>query len=446
MGLITRHIVHNNVSITIEGANKAQITFTHTGLIKFINRAKTYLLVEKNCLPGQQVLFKFDTLPELFIWFFACAEIGLTILVYDESSKNSKENLALYGDIDFIIGDTIDHKIIYSYHNTEKQNYFVDTDLLTLVRTISSGTTGTPKTIDYSHRFLKDISERNANLYNLKSHERCLHNKTLIHSSIVGIYFLPVLIKCEEHFYYDNNPIYKSNFLKTQSINRCVLFRDEFDLIDDSFINILFPLEIFAIGKLPDRFKNLVDNTNIKFLTLFGCSETLGPLLISYLDHTNNQSFDETNFNTSLDDFYKLEIVNNILHVTMPSGRVINTGDMFKKTNEHEYIFLNRDHTYLINNELVDILQMKNFLNKYIQSNFDIVADILYNEIYLISRDELNLDILNNILKENQYTNISKHLIASPLDFFNSVKFDANAVRLECRKLNADYRPNNYQS
>lgn len=420
MELITRTILNKNLSITVETYKRPTVTFTTIGINTFINRAKTYLVKEKKCKQGQKILLSTEVWPEYLIWFFAAAELGLSFVV-----ANDTTDLSIYEVIDFEIKDTFDaeinSKVFYEYCDTSEQNTTYASESSPLIYTTSSGSTGTPKLITYTHRFLKTLAERNAKLYELADNECCLHVKTLIHSSIVGIYFLPTLINCSNHYYFDVPIEHWANCFKETKIDRCALFHKHIDLIKTASIDN--PLTIFAIGPIPSEVPS-----NITVLSLYGCSETLGPILISK---------ESNNFGCQLDNFYTISIHHGLLQVTMPSGDIIVPGDLFDIEN-NEYIFRGRSNVYTINNDKINLNDLIDLLERNISIEFDLIVDELYNQIYIRCEKELDLDQLNVIIMQilnNNYI-ITKQINDLRSTFMNDVKFDATKVRDICREHN----------
>jgi acyl-CoA synthetase (AMP-forming)/AMP-acid ligase II len=429
--LITRRILNSQLNITVN-SETVETHYSYNDIIDYINRAKTFLIKIKQVKKGQRVLILNSKWPGLFIWFLAGAELGLKFIVVDSNAEESKSTLKLYGNIDHLLSDFGE---ILDWTDTSLQNeYWAEPDSI-LIETLSSGSTNDPKIVEYTHNFLYKLAHRNSKLYNLQLQDRCIHTRTLAHSSTVGVYFLPVIISCKNHYYFDGKKDKWVKFIKENKINRCLVFLKYLDAIHNNFDNdIDYNFTIFVASKLPNGFDRII-NDRIEVISLYGCTETSGPIFLSKLNNKNKLSFQPNDFGELLDNFYKINIKNNLLQVTMPSGQIIDTGDQFSVI-DNRMIFQGRGNRYSINNELVDVNLLNNLIIKYI-NDFDIVIDSVFNEIYLRTTCELNLEELNLNIQTLLGSNykISKQLSLPKSRFMSGVKFNANAVRIKCRRM-----------
>lgn len=429
--LITRRILNQNLNITVNCEN-VETHYNYDDIVDYINRAKTFLIKIKQVKKGQRVLILNSKWPGLFIWFLAGAELGLKFIVVDSGAEESRSTLKLYGKIDHLLSE---FREILDWNDTSLQHeYWADPDSV-LVETLSSGSTNDPKIIEYTHDFLYKLAHRNSRLYNLQPQDKCIHTRTLAHSSTVGVYFLPVVLSCEHHYYFDGKRHEWVEFIQKNKINRCLVFLKYLDAIHNNFDNnIDYDFTIFVASKLPEGFEKII-NDRIEVISLYGCTETSGPIFLSKLNNKNKDTFQANDFGEILDDFYDINIQDNLLQVVMPSGEIIDTGDQFSLINNH-MIFEGRGSKYSINNEVIDINLLNNLVKEYI-TDFDIVVDSSYNEIYIRTTQETNLEKLNlkieNLLGSRYI--ISKQLTLSKSRFMSGIKFNANAVRIKCRRL-----------
>ena len=424
MALITRKILKPNFTLTVDND-----VYDYEYIIHHTDIAKTFLL-NKGAIRGQKVLL-LAPWPNFLCWFIAGAELGLSFVVADPGSDSYDEILKLYGTIDF----TIDDKFYLNAVHSGDYCYAKDDDIL--IYTTSSGSTGQPKVITYTHDFLAKLAERNVKVYNLKETDRCAHTKTLTHSSIVGIYFLPTLLACSNHYYFEKE---FPQQLVNHKIQYCPVLRHHLTWLYNEFNNdIDYNFTIFVISRIPTEYKLKLVNEYVKMVSVFGTSETMGPLFLSEINNDNKTNHYNNNFNKPLDDFYGINITPTaLLTVTMPDGSEIVTGDAIYINENFDYIFSRREDRYIINNEVLYLSAFDLNLKKILNVDYDLVADEKTNQIYIRIDEAIDLDNLNIVLTQaysNKSYYISKQLIGSRAEYMNDVKLDANLIRIRCREL-----------
>lgn len=437
MNIISKNFLCNNLSVNIINSKYHKLKYHNSTLNLYIALVKTYLIKEKNVKPQEKIWLNFDIWPNFLVWFIAAAELGLIIIILDPKSKSKDDILRIYDGIDYVIDE--EHNIFYMYRDTSERDTIYASPESVLIYTTSSGSTGTPKLVKYTHEFLFSLAVRNKNVYNLLESDKCLHNNTLVHSSIVGTYFLPSLYSCEHHYYFNVSNDDWCHHLDNEKINWCTLFHSHLELLKEYPPSITHNLNIIAISKLLKEFKDNVLTKTVKVYSSFGCSEVNGPVLLSVVDDSQN---DETIFYEIKDEFYTLHINDNEL-IIEHKNKKIHTGDKFYINNDGKYIHQGRLNLYTINNEIIDINQLSDVISSHYKGLFDLVVDKNFQMIYLRSDSSVNLLELNELIKlelGNNYI-ISEVLVAPRDEFVNSVKFNANGVRLLCRqKLSIEMR------
>lgn len=477
MSIISRECINNNIKIKslrlLENQVESRYIDYHQ-LIELIDRCKTYLKNVKQVTPGQKVILSNFYWPEYLGWFYACSELGLSFLISDyPRSKVALKKLEIYGDIDWVIYDDHcpegfadwkdkiigHHEILSIIPDKSISTYAQPTDILLYATT--SGTSGTPKIVKYTHEFFYKLLERNANLYNLKNSDRCFHSKNLHHGSVLGVYFLPTLKYCEYHFHSPFRYVLIKNQEKTleevegklfeawvnmiqkEKINKILLFFDQIDVLKKYLKienKIHDDLTAYVLTKISDDDINvLVKQFKYKLISIFGCTETSGPLFLPEININNYQDYDPTNMKQPLDEFYKLAIVDGKLLVTMPSGESVCTGDKFEIVNNN-WIYKGRDNLYRVNGHPIylDLLNktVEDITNLKKEKEFDIIIDSDANRIYIRVDCELDLKKLNQGIFDKLgigYYFISKQLIGHRKKYFSGIKFDPETIRLLVR-------------
>lgn len=474
MALINREILNPNLKIKLLVDDPNLVSeFTYKDIIRSINQAKSYLIIEKKCKAGQKVLLATSGWPQYLVWFIACAELGMSFVVSDhpniENSKSVAKKLTLYGEIDHLIGrmgsevltyypnlinKLIDRDSYFTYKSQEHANTFWAIPDSIILYATSSGTTDTPKVVSYTQRFFSNLLERNAKLYNLKDTDKCLHTKGLHHGSVTGVYFLPTIKYCANHYYaksFEEDTVEEMqgkinwvNFIQTEQINRCLMFYD----MSDHFVKFADiskkthdDLTVYVLAKITNsHVDTIVKKFGYKIVSIFGCTETSGPLFLPEINPLNADYYDPLEFGKPLDDFYGIDLdKNQILTVTMPDGNVVSTGDKFHRI-KGNYIFAGRENLYRIKglpvylNILIEVIE--HLLGTKHTEGFDIIFDKEFEKIYIRLDNDTNLDALNydltSIIKQKHYA-ISKKVVGSRNKFFTGIKFDPEIIRLRCR-------------
>jgi hypothetical protein len=475
MKLITKNIIHQNFELyyRLEDYKLDYFTdlkkYSREELLTDIGRAKNYLLKERNFERGDKVLLATSAWPNFIVWFFAVLELGGSFVVSDSPTvflEILQKRLSLYGKIDHLIW--YDHDRTFDFMGakfTNEGEYLLydfcqdaydlilakETDIV--MYSTSSGTTNIPKVCEHSHEFFYDLLHRNAKVFDLKENDRCLHTKNLHHGSVLGVYLLPTIKFCKNHFWQSlGNPdeSWQSPLIdvfKKHRINRCLLYYSEFlDALCDHFAveDFDYSINICLLSKFSKKsLDHLVGNCGHKFISIFGCTETSGPLFLLTADKENYQRLgDCTNFQKPLDNFYEINLNNGILEVGMPDENVISTGDEFDIV-DGDYIFRGRKSGMRINGYPIYLGILSKFIEKFSNhafkygENFDLTMDTWHQKIYMRSDFNFDLDELNNFLTKQFDTdsyNISYVLISNRSKMVYGIKLDSEKLRYLCRQ------------
>ena len=476
--MIDRHSICKNLSVQslrLTNNNVEKKRSSYEDIIHLIDKCKTYLSKVKGAYRGQKVILTNFYWPEYLGWFYACAELGLSFVISDyPRSEVALKKLDIYGDIDWIIYDDhcpagfrcyqdkiIDHQEIKNITPDYSIGIEAEPEDIILYAT-TSGTTGTPRVIEYTHQFFYDLMERNANLYQLKKGDKCFHSKNLHHGSVLGVYFLPTMKYCQNHYHAPFRYILIENqeksveeaegklfeawvkMIQEEQINKVLLFFNQIDVFK-KYLDINSrnhdDLTAFLLTKISqDDIDVLVKKFHYTIKSIFGSTETSGPLFLPEINSQNCNCYDPRNMGEELDNFYKLNLDDkNILNVTMPCGNVVSTGDKFEISN-NEWLFKGRDNLYRVNGHpiyidiLNEVISKATGLKKEVE--FDVIVDSDKNQIYIRSDVELNLNNLNQTIFSELglgYYYISKQITGIRSKFFSGIKFDPQSIRMICR-------------
>jgi acyl-CoA synthetase (AMP-forming)/AMP-acid ligase II len=474
MELITSDILHPDFQVQIAHSPGHKInqveTFSREEILNCVDQAKTFLLIQ-GCRPGQKIILTHNVWPHYLIWFLAGADLGLTFVVSDYPKMTRffsvKKKLELYGEIDIVIGTQENDAEWKFFKNTAKHIFemlsysmvkatkaakqIFATPETVLIAATSSGSTGTPKIIKHTHSFFYRLMHRNAKLYDLKSHDRCLHTKILHHGSVTGVFFLPTLKYCKYHFHciIKDDIVERDDwvaFIQENKLSRVFLMDDmltaladnlklENKINDDMIIYVLTSIDRSAADRITKDFGYPIQS-------IFGCTETSGPLFLPVVNAENVESFDKNNQGKILDDFYKIRLnQTGLLEIDMPDGKTVCTGDRFSINKHQEWVHGGRDDVYRINGQPVYIDPLaeciENFTKRSISDqSFDIVIDTEMNSIYLRTDSRIDLEKLNDFIldeiQDHAYL-ISTVVLGNKKDFYTGIKFDPEEVRLQAR-------------
>ena len=482
MGSITRKVINKNIKVTaLKYADDFQTIVKETTgfdeLIRKIDTIKEYLIKVHKVEVGQKIIMSIFYWPDYLAWFFACAELGLTFVIFDyPRTKETLKKLDVFGKIDYLIHDVHYPKALEGYETT-----FIDTRLLSeyqysgnstpiwanddsiLLYTTTSGTTGSPKLIINKHNYFYYLMDRNAKLYDLKPYDRCFHSKNLHHGSVACVYFFPVIKFCENHFHAPYKfldlswedgldpelPLIKSfvNLIQQEQITRCVMFYEQIDYLS-KFLDLdkkqHDEMSIYVLSKISkDNIDTLVGKFKYSLISIFGSTEVGGPLFLPSITPANYTNFNPYNMGQILDDTFELKIKDGLLNVKSPwNADTICTGDKFEIDLNNNWIFKGRDNIYKIRGSTIYLdpfnLIIEELTGLKKELDFDVVIDSVEEKIYIRSDDKLDLNYLNeNITRSNDSKNykISKNLVSPRNNYFSGLKFDPELIRIVCRKL-----------
>jgi acyl-coenzyme A synthetase/AMP-(fatty) acid ligase len=477
MKTISRQILNENFELKVLLADSKLYDYDLKFIIRAVNGAKTFLIKEKNVQAGQKIVLINNAWPFYLIWFLAASELGLSFVVSDyprlSNSFSVQKKLSLYGSIDYVIGYTeqdiweyflddesqkIDFTDYFSYSDEHKDEFWATEDSI-LIYSTSSGSTGTPKVVAHNHKFFYDLALRNISLYDLKDQDKCLHSKGLHHGSVTGVFFLPTIMACNYHYYAEihNENVMPADiwtdFVQREQITRLFLmdkslrsFSQHLSLSKKQHDN----LDVYVLSSIDyDIIDSIVNKHKYSIYSIFGCTETSGPLFLPSVTPENVQSFQHTKMGPILDNFYQIEIDHQqLLRVRMPNGDIVCTGDKFSIVNK-DYFYGGRSTLHRIGETTIylDLLieAIENFLEKKHQDFFDIVLDKEAKKIWIRTDQYINLKRLNRFLRKeiivppHQYTEtymINGQLVGKRSEFVTGIKFDPEEIRIRCRRIN----------
>lgn len=460
--IITRDVINKNINYYDYGSNEY---YSYKQLSVRIDFFKN-LLLDFGCKKGETVLIGYGAGIDQTALLFAICELGMVIIINDY--KIIDDDLGFIDPkskmlmpINYFFGYDTDEDIKVKYfkkicdtyitsNEVEKYNNYSKNSLVlsnpddVILKCTSSGTTGTPKKVEHTHRFLYNISKRNASFFSGKV--ASIWN--LNHGSSVATYFLPNLMsKDVKEVISANPPVLKEPELCYSIFGDTnhMMIPYTRDLILNIALYKMPNLTYYTLSSIPYEIKSALQNSRCKdVISFFGCNETSGPIFINKVSYIN---FD-TDVYHSFDNYYKIENLNPLTVKLSEYNININTNDNFEKLTQTSFKFKGRSDLLRINGR--PISDKYNLLD--LEFEYSLVYDILRNKIYLaiwrqnqIITDEMEIknfvDDLNDILIKKSYGDhyISKFDILNKADFIAGVKLDQEFLRSYFREKVKEY-------
>jgi len=378
----------------------------------------------------------------------------LDILVYDDTLDNMCDDMSYWNNnSQHRIDSRLLPKIKSSDENTDTNDISsidlnFDWSKTQMLSSATSGSTGVSKKITHNYQYILDISQRNAEVLNFNG--RVVHIKNLYHGSTMPVFYLPALLKSDFHFcapWIDSSNLEEiEKYIKNQlswteylDINH-ILFPYTFMM--DNFLNSVVKfnmsftdLTVYTLSYIKPQYKNLIKGRNIKIVSIFGCTETSGPVMINSLTDSNAEEFDPTIFYT-LDDYFTLTLLPDGTRVQTKNGWIDHVmDDKFKKIDHNCYQHLGKSNQYRINDVKIDLAKISN-ISKLIGFDGDIIVDEPQQSLYLVlwNNDDLQhlQDVVNqqlNLMFGSELVHISKAANLNKLEFISGIKINQDMIR-----------------
>jgi len=475
--LVTRDII--NPDIEFVDVRPIIRHYSYTQLCNGIDIIKDILLNQYECKKGDAVLIGVSTSTLQIATFFACAELGLQVVVLDHGREDNwiaqdyidpKTKSLL--PIKFFIVDNrykLLNSLKYEFfkkicthfvvlnalavsdpYTKSKLGVHADPDSI-LLKCTSSGTTGTAKIVQHTHEFLSNLILRN----------RCFYDgavcmvTNLNHGSSPATYFLPALYSDNTKKFISfvnldtarkhplkkfNDP--KFNFSKLSSIvyeyNINHLMLPYTHMIQDFLNSGDYPsLTLYTLSTIPNAWVDVYKVKKISnIISFFGCNETSGPV---FINEVKDEQFKESHYKL-MDDFYKIELNNGTnLEVQMPVyNKSIYTNDMFEFTDGY-YRHKGRNDLYRVNGSLVDLPKYNIIANETLNST--LVVDTMKDKLYLAIWEDMEdmKSRIDNVSRQfqdmsNSTHKVDKFALLEKDRFFTGVKLDMELLRDYFRK------------
>ncbi len=480
MSVISREMISDNfIGVDLSDSGRE---YDKSQLSEKIDRWKYLLVNECNAKKGDKILIGISTINVDFLALcFAIFELSLVLVIADQEPVRViggkdivNPKISSLMPLDIIIWEYVTTSPNANDPMTMKFKYFREhcdrifmlnnlnkiqipedisevssirpdvTDVLML--TTSSGSTGTAKIIEHNHEFFHDLCVRNSTRFS----GNVIHHKNMHHGSSLSVFYLPSLA---------SDAVEKNYFLSCyeERMRSFVSMIRDIDLNHISFpyVHMLnsfvmnsieqdakFPnMRVSLLTYIPSHCKEYIAEGYFSEVeSIFGSNETAGPVFLSTLNKENLDTFENKKFYKP-DDFYRIELIDNELNVTLPVyDKTIRTNDLFN-CDGNNYYHNGRSDLVRINDVQIDFGFLER-LCSYFNDNILLITDDVENKLYLLIEKNSEYDsgekskkLVKNInarLKVNFSSNlvfVDKYDVADFAQFITGVKIDRELIR-----------------
>jgi acyl-CoA synthetase (AMP-forming)/AMP-acid ligase II len=310
----------------------------------------------------------------------------------------------------------------------------------------TSGTTSKPKKILHNYQYFINIAKRNCQVLNLSG--KAAHVRNLHHGSSLPVYFLPSVMSCDLHLcltWIEPNSITDEYLYEIMSWTEYLDINHIFFPYSSMLVQFLqmisqrnmqfTNLRLYTLYYIDPDLKKYIKDRNIEIVSIFGCTETSGPILINRLNNQNSHTFDPTIFYAP-DDFFTIEPSESTTRIRSRCGTIDHVmHDRFVKLEDNHFKHIGRSDFYRINDIEINLIQMQQLKDR-LHINGEIVVDLLKQTLYLAMWDNSNCastqELLNDELKnlfDSDLIYISKSANLNKFDFMSGIKPNQELLR-----------------
>lgn len=446
--MITRDIIRDDIEIYANDNS-----YSKKDLCEFINYWKAKLLA-MGAKPGDKIGMSFvNSEVHYYATLFAAFELGMQVVSLhrpnnEKECQSPKNNAHLPLDFyiflesyltaaDSMLGikhfkDNSKQCISYgplewklnnnNFRSTEETPIYAQPQDIAFCCT-SSGSTGDPKLITYSHQFLYSLSQYNRSALGYEDDDVMMHFTTLNHGGVITL-LLPSLMTCHKHYF---NTFAHGIDTVHETVLKCIdagvtkIFCSNGSMVnciinDLHRRNLSLPnTTIFLLSFICPSWVGAIKEGRLKsIVSPFGCSEIGGPVFLPYLSIDNVDTFNPKYLGKPTTGFYDTRIICGHIHTSLPNG-----GDfIFDDLVTCDFHFVSKNRLPKINDMDINPLDIIEIVERYeSRYNFEVYVDEIYNEIYIItSSSKLNdmREAIEKIVEEFYHHNLTVVLIHDP--------------------------------
>lgn len=410
---------------------------------------------------------------EYFAMVYAALGLGYNFVTLDHRFDNESFHKDLL-PLDFVVydhlvhqTDSIEYWITNAKHcinagqvpDTGPDQIEGQTDLVGLefdwsqfnmLTAVTSGSTSAPKKILHNYRYFIDVATRNARVLNFKG--KAAHIRNLHHGSSLPVFFLPAVMSCDLHLclpgFNTHKVLPQQEFCK---IANCIEYMDINHVMFPSpdlllqFLKIVkhhnmhfTDLKLYTLQYIDPDLKEYIRDKNIEVISIFGCTELSGPIMINSLCNDNIDTFDPKIFYL-LDDFFCIQLTDHGTEIESKSGLVKHfMHDQFEKVGAASYRHLGRSNVHNISGAVIDQPTLEK-IPKVLNFDGQLIVDTNQQTLYLAvwNQDDCKKiqDSVNIELEKMFGVKVSAAANLNKTDFVSGIKLNQEQVRNYFRKL-----------
>ena len=416
--IITRDIIRSDTTIN---------DYSKNDLCEFINYWKIKLL-DLDAKPGDKIGLSFDTGEiHYYALIFAAFELGMRVVSLHRpnnkkecQSPKSNAHLPLdyYVYLSDYLGNPLTSNAVRHFKKNSKRSIsygqlewqtsgetfrsnvetpvYAQPDDIAFCCT-SSGTTGNPKLITYTHKFLFDLMQHNWKDIGYCENDVMLHFSSLNHGGVITL-LLPSLMKCKGHYFQTFSPD-ENRIVSTikECINNNVtkiFFANgsELTLFIDTLCQYDLKLPettILLLSFISPNWCNAIRIGKLKSIdSMFGCSEVGGPVFVPRLDADNVDYFNPRYLGKPTNSFYRTIVANGNIYISTSYTGIFKFDDVVKEK-PNGYYFVSKKRLQKINDIDINPLDIVEILERYTtRYKFEIYLDEIYNQLYVLTTDK----------------------------------------------------------
>jgi hypothetical protein len=280
------------------------------------------------------------------------------------------------------------------------------------VRTHTSGTTGMPKLIEYTHQQGIDRIHNLIELHGFVESDVPAHYKILHHSSLFMDYAIPLLSLCKVHHGLegvysvndgerDDPMVFFNGVLPYMKENKVTRFLCPYDwgniLCQANHVDFKEVLSIYVMQvRTKGLVRDLFNTFNFKEISNgFGCSE-FGRMATNKFTKDTADEF-ELNKYTIINPAFEYEFFPTYLRGRIKGGEWSTTSDIFT-TDGNSLYFHGRNQKLSVEGEEIDVRILQQKLTElFPTASFSLVTDFELNRLYLACYDDCIPDDLAEI-------------------------------------------------
>lgn len=308
-----------------------------------------------------------------------------TVTVVDSQEKADKEQ-AHTGCV--ILLDIWDNYV--ANYNTLNHMPSEISDRLAMIKAVTVSVNLEPNSVEYSHAFSRELSDRCVGIHKFTPSDRMLHLHGSHHGGGMNNMLLPSLNVCEHHYgvilNFDKLPKI-ADLVEREGINKISMPNS---ITTERFIQhakkFTKAIDILSLQGNQLNWLAAMREKNINSVTsLFGCMEMSSPVLINTITKDSPDTHNCMDFGFPIDDFYQVELIDGKkLQVKNKYQGTVIFPDEFELT-DTGYEFRHRNSYLRINDVIISVTDLDNIVKQTADlSLVYLLADPTMNRVYLL--------------------------------------------------------------